>query len=771
VRQPSIMRSHVLDTMDPGILYSSALPFRSGLVSRIQGFSRERLELDWVFDTMIRLPATYYELLGPIDMVRGLRACGVLGWRHLPIRVDRLVALRAMPHHPLWVVFSADKEVAEIIAVWQSRQLIKPLHVSTTGVEGSILPDVLDIDRLRKHCLKLSRIPGAGLGPLGALVKRWRTPAVKLAPFPFRGHLTVEPNQMSLVSNGMKSKNLLPHWQGKDEQEYADAIFETTSAVLTLHREARAPPGVRLTPPRPNLWLVAPSYLPDLRRRLLDGVTEKVDEVAIGDLVRRLQRQRDFKVSQDARALKRLEASPQAQSLHQTRRRELGLFTEAVGWAAAATMAAVCRMRPSVNQVTGKVRQFAENIRSEASTPPHKVRALFEEVQSGLAESLDPRAITLIETVEWGIKVVSDAPVEWLPVGNLPLGLAKDVSRITATPADLLLRQLETHEWLRIGVNDFSEILVASAFAEGDDEDWITRLIATVPPLERVKIRVVRVASENELIRALNSYDGPLMIFDGHGAHPLNGRAHLKVGTDEVEIARLDGRVRMPPIVMLSACDTHAAARSTQTVANAMLQLGARTVLATSLPVRFTYAALIAVRLILSIESYLPVAAARLGRVLKWSEFIGRMLRQQFLLEVLGHYVARGSMDEEISEAILDKVSHLADRSLENALAALEEELADRGISDPAALKALVRDLVPQSDVIRYVQLGNPETITIGSIEDLSEEMRGTEEDQAKLTPKWRFDKARPANVADMMELTGQTAYGPWVDAPDGPGD
>jgi len=592
---------------------------------------------------------------------------------------------------------------------------------------------------------------------------------VKLVPFPFRGHLTVEPNQMSLAANGMKRKNFLQHWQGMNEQEYADAIFETTSAVLTLHRGASVPPGVRLTPPRPNLWLVAPSYLPDLRQRLLEGVTEKTDELAIGDLARRIERQRDFKVSQDANVLKRLEASPQAQSLHETRRRELGLFTGAVGWAVAATMAAVWRMRPSVNQVTGRVRKFAENIRAEASTPTRKVRALFDEVQAGLAESLDPRAIALIEATEWGIKVVSDAPVEWLPVGDLPLGLAKDVSRITATPADLLLRQLETHEWLRIGVDDFSEILVVSAFAEGDEEDWITRLIATVPPLERVKIRFLRVSSENELIGALNSFDGPLMIFDGHGAHPLNGRAHLSVGTDEVEIARLDGRVRMPPIVMLSACDTHAAARSTQTVANAMLALGARTVLATSLPVRLTYAALMAVRLILGIESYLPIAAMRLGRVLKWSEFIGRMLRQQFLLEVLGHFVARGGMDEEMSEAILDETSHLADRSLEKALAALEKELVDRGISDAAALRTLVRDLVPQSDVIRYVQLGNPETITIGSIEDLPEEMRGTEEDQAKLTPKWRFDKERPANVADMMELTGQMSYGPWPDTPGGP--
>jgi hypothetical protein len=315
-----------------------------------------------------------------------------------------------------------------------------------------------------------------------------------------------------------------------------------------------------------------------------------------------------------------------------------------------------------------------------------------------------------------------------------------------------------------MGVGDFSEILIASAFEEGAKEDWITRLIAMVPPLERVKLRIIRVRSEAELVRALNAYDGPMMIFDGHGAHPLNGPAHLKVGVDEVEIGRLEGRVRMPPIVMLSACDTHAAARSTETVANAMLQLGARTVLATSLPVRFDFAALMAVRLILGVDSYLPIAAKKLGRVLRWNEFVGRLLRQQFLLELLGRFAATGALSEEAASELLDEVSYLADHSLEAAIGAVENKLIERGVMQAGSIAAHVRDLVPQTDVIRYIQLGNPDTITIGSIEDLPEEFQGSTEDQARLAPKWRFEKNRPGNVADMMELVGQIAYGPWID-------
>jgi hypothetical protein len=138
-------------------------------------------------------------------------------------------------------------------------------------------------------------------------------------------------------------------------------------------------------------------------------------------------------------------------------------------------------------------------------------------------------------------------------------------------------------------------------------------------------------------------------------------------------------------------------------------------------------------------------------------------------LEVLDHFRVRGSLDQELFQVILEEVSPLAGRSLETALVSLEQALFQRGIAEPAEVRTIVQDLVPVTDVIRYVQLGNPETITIGSIEDLPEGMRGTAEDHAALAPKWRFGKERPANTFDTMEMTGQVGYGPWADALDEP--
>jgi len=109
----------------------------------------------------------------------------------------------------------------------------------------------------------------------------------------------------------------------------------------------------------------------------------------------------------------------------------------------------------------------------------------------------------------------------------------------------------------------------------------------TFEPLWRKNLTVTyeNVASEADLVKALNDFDGPMVIFDGHGSHAKDQPALLHLGSDAVDVWSLRDRIQnMPPIVILSACDTHAADRNHATTANGFMHLGARTVLASVLP-------------------------------------------------------------------------------------------------------------------------------------------------------------------------------------------
>ena len=78
----------------------------------------------------------------------------------------------------------------------------------------------------------------------------------------------------------------------------------------------------------------------------------------------------------------------------------------------------------------------------------------------------------------------------------------------------------------------------------------------------------------------------------------------------------------------------------------------------------------------------------------------------------------------------------------------LGDQLAERGIADEERLRRRIRGAVPMSDTIRYVQLGNPETILIGDLVDLPEEVQaefaGSED---AIRPVWR-DPPAPERLA-----------------------
>lgn len=712
---------------------------------------------------MLRLPSTIYDLANPVELTTGLRACGMGAWRHLPIRIERLISIRVEESTPFWVIFSGNSHTAMLVSEWSKSQQFRPLHISSVEVPGAIPVSEMTIERLRAHFNDLISDNESHLGEFRAVVDRWSPREPIVAAFPFFGHQTVEPNQACLTANGVVGTEFVAHWRGSTDVEFEDAIARTFAAVEELWARTPAPSGIRLMPPRPTTWLISTARLPNLRSKLMKFAKTSTDRTAITDFAIGIERQRSFVVVDDPIRLERLNSSPAAKLLYQIRRIELGIFFDAIGWALAGSAAGAWRIKPMINAVQGAITQFSENVRAEANTPQKKIIKLFEAVQTKIQASVDPRAVQAIHRADWGVKIISDMPVEWLPAGRLPLGLHRDVSRLTATPSELLLRQLETHEMLRIGVGDFNEVLIVSTFADGHEDDVIARLLEQIFNIKRVTPRLVRVRTEAQLVDAVNAYGGPLMIFDGHGVHPSEEEGYLVVGDERVWINRLEGKIRVPPIVVLSACDTHAAARSTQTAANMMLRLGARTVLATNLPIRFANAAIMVGDIIRTIDNYLPDMPADVGRVVRWSEFIGGILRSHFIMDVFMQIATARKMDPKVFDEFLPRVLLAARFSTgEVALEMLEVELLKRGLVDSQTISSIVRHVVATSDSIRYIQLGNPETIMIGSVEDLSASAKEEFDDMEVPPPVWKFDGNQKADEVDVMEILGYKPYGKW---------
>jgi hypothetical protein len=104
-----------------------------------------------------------------------------------------------------------------------------------------------------------------------------------------------------------------------------------------------------------------------------------------------------------------------------------------------------------------------------------------------------------------------------------------------------------------VPIDAFRDILVVRSFTSRDpaplrlalERAW--KAFAAADSNLGVRVRFVDVQSEDEMIAALRDYDGPILIFDGHGDHLESldvGGLHL--GGTRVDAWRLRGEVRIP---------------------------------------------------------------------------------------------------------------------------------------------------------------------------------------------------------------------------------
>lgn len=729
---------------DPRITYLFAIPGDTRGASVFQGFNEGLLRLHWAFGAMTGLPATIFEPVADPKSLIALRVCGIAGWRHRPLPAEVIPAVPITKAHPFFVVFSDNPDVSEGIAQAFAGQSVAPFHISSEAVPGAFQPDKVKLRHLRDHYLRLiDQNPALALEEMRRPIAAWKPKRQVRSTFDFKGNYTVLPNQMTLRSLGVVPRREVADWSSDHPQDYTAAILESADAVDRFRLGGEIDDTIRLMPPRPDVWIVSPSLMPGFSLRLDLDTVPVAERPAVRHLFRLLGRQRVFgtRVTEDQD--ERLQGSETVTELKLIRNLEAKTFAAAVGCASAGSVASVYRLAPAVERVAGRVRQFSESFRAKTPAHPGKLARLFADIQSHLGREVPTEISQRLADATWGIRAVTDAPVEWLPVNGLPLSLLRDVSRIPATPGDLTVKLLAEHEPIRIPIRDFSDVLVISAFEGGERFDMMRKGFDANKSdwADRINVKFVRVATEDEFVKALAAYRGPLLIFDGHGTHPRGGRGKLILGKGEIDVWSLMGKVRVPPIVMLSACDTHAADRSWSSVSNAFLHLGARTVLATMLPIGVREGAVFAARFLFRLAAFLPAAVRARGRVVRWSEVVGGMLRMQLLTDILKPALDTKRIEWTDYQAVMSKANLFANDNGQMALEQMERDVLARGLFSAEEFRDAVSLVIPQSDTIRYAQMGSPETILIGSVGDMPEPVQKTLRPYGSAAaPVWRFE-------------------------------
>ena len=719
----------------PGIHYTFVIPNTDlTRVTPFQGFTPGLLWTTPLMGMLPTLPADTYELTMDPDSRLARRRAGHGHWMWTPLSLGNLARRKPQPWRPLQVFFTVEKEAAKAVSALRRNLRIRPLHVSTERGFGAISPAELTVERLQQFCRIALRQAHeadrrAAVDTLLAEVGQWVQWASKPTSLHYHSHNVVVANQMVLMSAGeARATGEEGHLNLSPEADYVAGIVESARAVMALRERADGAPIELLAPAQPALILVAPAPWVSFDKLAAGKELLPAQKAAL----RSLARQRGYTLQMDVDR----EQLEQIAPLMSLRGAELKLQSTAIGLRAICCVAATVRLPPAVNRTSGVVAQLGRHMREIENPSPRKAIKVFEAVQSALLKAIDPQLLALIAETKGPIKIVGDAPIEWLSVDGLPLGVRFDTSRIDSTPGNILMEQLRPLPNLYLPPDAFKDYLVVSMFNDGDG--IANHLRASLRTMQRRvdpewRGTTAMASTVDEFIEAVNAHSGPLLIVDSHGTHDEDTNVGgLIIGGKPIDVWTLRGRIKPPPIVILSACDTHPYDRSHATVANGFLACGAIAVIATVLPVRSIQASAFLSRLLLRAVEF-SKAANGMGRAVAWTNIFGGAIRMQLAADLTFDLVARGLLPKELRASLQLEANTFINGKSQNWLGDFKAKAMAMGGFDEAAWVDALNGVIAISDVIRYVHVGNPEAIIITSQKVMDRAIAATHPDDSEI--------------------------------------
>lgn len=392
----------------------------------------------------------------------------------------------------------------------------------------------------------------------------------------------------------------------------------------------------------------------------------------------------------------------------------------------AATTASVallssCRQLPSVRlpnslNLHGKELLLLESASKVAGVKGERIlQERFANLVHNMMVEVGPAMQSFIERKAMSCTLCSDAPLEWLYFGNLPLMISHQVSRLPMTPGNLLLqfaaagpRIVVSEEWVR-------DVLIIRSFADTDQiKPMLESAIQQFSLSERMQIRIVDVQSRADAVSALNSFKGGVVIFDCHGTHGgQDDVGCLLFGDEKVNTWELVFEARIPPVVLLSACLTSAVAGSHASVSSGLLRSGAVSVLGTYLPVSGAKSAAFIARILLRIDSLLPILNKFGFSAVSWRTFLAIFLRMSFTTDVLEYFSGLGLVDDATRLKINLDVNHRINLQDEDWYGTLIKNVATASGRSEAVLTKMVKEEHPFMETLNYSQTGTPERLYI----------------------------------------------------------
>ncbi|MFN7156660.1 MAG: CHAT domain-containing protein [Acidovorax sp.] len=635
------------------------------------------------------------------------------------LRVDLLDSIHCELEHFPTVIWSTERTAAGVAENLRNFK-IAPLHLTLGKYEGAIAISSLTAESIQQHLIALAERAVAAEGNFVELLELMRAHparAERAAALPFkpRLHNSTRPMADVLMSYGFDFKDGEEISPSPDTTPYVASMVEMATLIDQLREEQ--PPLVHLA--RKNDAIVfCPSIMAQMygtefwNQYLRDLPKHKRDFVK--NMLLRNKGYSNGTISTDDEFFNPYE-DPTVGPMLKLRQFELRYFTELISLIAVNQFAPAFRLPGAVmlhHGVLGEIYALVNsNKRSRLKELNRRVAGYGKQLKEEVGEEL----LRAIFDDREKLLLICDFPAEWLPIDLVPAMFRYQISRVPPTPGNVASHVLLSGPRLVLPCSALNSVLVIRSFKENDPlSGHLTHAIQAYG-LKSVNVQFVDVKTKEEIITAMNGFEGAIVVFDCHGNH--GGKAEhgwLNIGKENVDVWNLANLARMPPIVILAACSTHALDGSHASVANGFLRSGVLSVLGTYAPVHSVHTAVLVGRLIYRIDAFLPLLAQH--RPVTWRELVSGFFRMSYVTDVLRDlYEVRGLLDESQYRAIHLEANQAINGYKEDWIEQLQKSVMEATNKTQAEVLDLWESSFQFVETMLFTQLGRPENIIIVS--------------------------------------------------------
>ncbi len=676
-----------------------------------------------IIDMLVRFPHDMVEIgLAGSQLVASRMAGSALCIRM--IRADLLTEEHAEVRGQPTVVWSTDKSAADVEARLQGFE-VRPLHITRNSFAGAVSMADLSTEAIYDHLLALAERTAAYDGSFQELVEFMKAhPPAKRAqgglPFAPKMHNCTIPLAAVLRLYGYGFENAQAIEPATGTEAHIDAMVELAEVIDHL-RQGQGTSSLR----KNDAIIFCPSIY---------AMLYKIDNQIWNPILRDLERnKRNFVKTMLLRNRgygngpiefngKKVEdfnpyADPVVGPLLGQRQFEQRLFTTIIAVLATNEFVSAFRLPNAVMLHHDRLSEISSLVSSNKPTRLADLNRRLTEYSAEVRGDIGEKLWRAIFDGRERLLTICDFPIEWLSIDGVPAMFRFEMSRIPSTPGNVMAQVALAHPRTMVPRMALDHILVIRSFAADDPIRGHLELAINHYDLGGMKVDIVDVATRDELVQAMNAYQGAMLIFDCHGNHGGKKEpAWLQIGKERVDVWGLKHEARMTPIIVLAACSTHPVDGSHASVANGFLATGVQAVLGTYAPVDSPHTAILVGRLLYRIAVFLPLISKR--RPVTWREIVGTFFRMSYVTDVLRDlHEVRNAINEAQYRQLHYDANMAINTSVPDWLEKLQHGIAEStGMTREDVLKiwAARYQFV---ETMLFGQFGRPENIFIVSDE------------------------------------------------------